>query len=106
VSAQWTDINDTKQLVETLKGYDVVINCVVPFYRNGAKVLEACITSRVNYVEICDDYDAADLLLGSTEKCKEAGITAIVCQGASKMDPEEIHTAWVKSVSDAGGFVV
>jgi lysine 6-dehydrogenase len=119
VAARAIDINDKAGLVSALKGYDVAVNCVGPFYKHGSKVLEACVEARVNYVDICDDYDAAEVLLGLDSRCREAGITAIICQGASpgitnvmaslgagKMDAEAIHTAWVESMMDVGGFVV
>lgn len=119
VTARAVDILDTAGLVETLRGYEVAVNCVGPFYKHGSKVLEACIEAKVGYVDICDDYDAAELLLGLDGRCREAGITAIICQGASpgitnlmgllgagKMEAEAIHTAWVESMMDVGGFVV
>ena len=119
VTARAVDINDAGGLVSALKGYDVAVNCVGPFYKHGSKVLEACIQAHVHYVDICDDYDAAELLLGFDGQCRQAGITAIICQGASpgitnmmgllgasKMEAEAIHTAWVESMLDVGGFVV
>ena len=119
VMARQVDINDRGGLADAVHGYNVVVNCVGPFYRHGSKVLEACIAARVNYVDVCDDYDAAELMLGFDKQAREAGITAIICQGASpgitnmmgslgasKMRAEEIHTAWVESMMDVGGFVV
>jgi lysine 6-dehydrogenase len=119
VTARAVDINDGRALADVVKDYDVVVNCVGPFYKHGSKVLAACIQAKVNYVDICDDYDAAELLLGFDGQCREAGITAIICQGASpgvtnmmgllgagKMQAEAIHTAWVESMMDVGGFVV
>ena len=119
VTARAADINDRGGLVSALGGYDVAVNCVGPFYKHGSKVLEACIEAKVHYVDVCDDYDAAELLLGLDAPCREAGITAIICQGASpgitnmmgllgsrKMEAEAIHTAWVESMMDVGGFVV
>jgi saccharopine dehydrogenase (NAD+, L-lysine-forming) len=119
VTAQRVDIGETALLVSALRGYDVAVNCVGPFYKHGSKVLEACIEARVGYVDVCDDYDAAELLLGLDGRCREAGIAAIICQGASpgitnmmgalgasKMEAEAIHTAWVESMMDVGGFVV
>ena len=118
-TARAVDINDARGLVGALKDYDVAVNCVGPFYKHGSKVLEACIQAKVPYVDICDDYDAAELLLGFDGQCRETGITAIICQGASpgitnmmgllgscKMEAEAIHTAWVESMMDVGGFVV
>jgi lysine 6-dehydrogenase len=119
VTARAVDINDAGGLVGALQDHDVVVNCVGPFYKNGSKVLEACVQAKVHYVDVCDDYDAAELLLGFDGQCRQAGITAIICQGASpgmtnmmgllgsrKMQAETIHTAWVQSMMDVGGFVV
>jgi len=119
VTARAVDINDARGLAGALNDYDVVVNCVGPFYKHGSKVLEACIQTKTNYVDVCDDYDAAELMLGFDGQCREAGITAIICQGASpgvtnmmgllgsrKMEAEAIHTAWVESMMDVGGFVV
>jgi len=119
VTARAVDINDARGLSAALNDYDVVINCVGPFYKRGSKVLEACIRTKTHYVDVCDDYDAAELMLGFDGQCREAGITAIICQGASpgvtnmmgllgsrKMEAEAIHTAWVESMMDVGGFVV
>jgi len=119
VTARSVDINDAAGLIATLKDYDVAVNCVGPFYKNGSKVLEACMQAKVHYVDVCDDYDAAELLLGFDGQCRQAGITAIICQGASpgitnmmgllgarRMEAEAIHTAWVESMMDVGGFVV
>jgi saccharopine dehydrogenase (NAD+, L-lysine-forming) len=120
VSACFVDITDPSVLLSVVKKYDLAVNTVGPFYRNGARVLEACIAGKTNYVDTCDDYDACDLLLGYDEKCKQAGITAIVSSGASpgitnmvglygatQMEqPEEIHTSWVENIGDAAGIVV
>jgi len=119
-SARFVDITDAHGLLEAVKGYDVAVNTVGPFYRNGSRVLEACLKARVHYVDVCDDYDAADELLRFDKRCKKAGITAIPCcgaspgitnmlglLGASKMDhAKEIHTSWVENIADAGGVVV
>lgn len=111
------DIYTPEQLRQSLRGYDVVVNCVGPFYKNVDIVLTAAIDEKVNFVDLCDDYDAAELLLTYDEKCKETGITAIICAGASpgmmnifagigasKMDqPEEIDTSWIENSMDAVG---
>lgn len=115
-SARAVDIHDRKALVDVLDGYQVAVNCVGPFYRNVPKVLEACLESNTHYVDMCDDYDASEKMLGYHDRCRQAGITAIICLGASpgftnlcgllgarKMEAEEIHTAWVEGLSDVGG---
>ena len=119
-SACFVDITDPSGLLSVVKEYDLAVNTVGPFYRNGARVLEACIAGKTNYVDTCDDYDATDLLLGYNEQCKQAGFTALISSGASPgitnmvglygashmEQPEEIHTSWVENVGDAAGNVV
>ena len=119
-TAVQVDITRPDQLAAALAGYDVVVNTVGPFYRNASRVLDACLSVRAHYVDVCDDYDAAELLLGFDARCQQAGITAITASGASpgitnmlgalgasRMDQaEEIHTAWAENISDAGGVVV
>ena len=111
------DINDENMLRQVIEKYDVVANTVGPFYKNGPKVLKVCMAAKKDYVDVTDDYDATELMLSYDDKCKQAGIKAIICcgvspgitnmlglLGAEKMDkPEEIHTAWVQNVADATG---
>lgn len=102
---------------ESIQGFDILVNTVGPFYLYAAHVLQACIKSAVHYVDVCDDYDAAKLLLTYNDACREAGITAItgcgVSPGVTNMlsllgaemldEVEEIHISWVENVADAGG---
>ena len=67
-----------------IKGSEVVLNCVGPFYKFGLPILKAVIKSGINYVDICDDYDMTEELLDSFDKdAKDAGTTCIVGLGAS-----------------------
>ena len=36
-SARFVDITDAHRLLEAVKGYDVAVNTVGPFYRNGSR---------------------------------------------------------------------
>lgn len=108
------DIFDEKQLRNVIKGYDVVVNATGPFYKTARHIIEACINEKVDYVDIADDSSAVSMLLEYETDCKESGITAVICAGASpgstnmfgKLGSElldqtdEIHTNWV--VSTAG----
>jgi len=116
-TAKAADINDPKALDNLLRDYKVVVNCVGPFYLNGPKVLEAAIRAKINYVDVCDDYDATELLLSYDDRCKKAGITAILSFGASpgmtnmcglygaqQMDSvEEIHSVFIQTLNSVEG---
>lgn len=77
------DALDREKLIETARDFDVVLNCVGPYTKFGVPILEAIIEAGVDYVDVCDDHDAAEMLLGLDEKAKEAGISALICMGTT-----------------------
>lgn len=105
------DIYDETRLRDVIRDYDVIVNATGPFYKTARHIIEACIKEKIDYVDIADDSSAVTMLLGYEDACKEAGITAIICAGASpgstnmfgKLGSElldrtdEIHTNWVVS---------
>lgn len=109
--AIYIDIYDKDILQAAIKDYDVVINATGPFYKTAQYVLEACIAEKIDYVDVADDSAAVKLLLTYNDKCKEAGITALICQGVSpgttnilallgskQLDETHtIHTNWIVS---------
>lgn len=109
------DIRNAQQLSEALRGQDVVVNFVGPYYRFGTTVLEAAIQNKVNYVDIVDDFDTTAQLLELNDKAAAAGITALIAMGASpgvinvvsrlssdQMDQtDEINTYWVVGESSS-----
>lgn len=110
--AIYVDIYDENLLRKVIKDYDVVVNATGPFYKTAKFVLEACIDEKIDYVDIADDSAAVELLLKYDKRCKEAGITALICQGVSpgttnilallgskQLDKtNEIHTNWIVSM--------
>ena len=81
--AKIANVDDHATMVQLMKGTDIVINAVGPFYRHGTKVLNAAIEARKDYVDICDDYDATRALLALDKEAKAAGITALITMGSS-----------------------
>ncbi len=77
------DATDPKLIKEVIKGADIIVNCTGPFYKLGPIVLRAVIESSINYVDVCDDYDATRLLLEMDKDAKDAGITALIGMGSS-----------------------
>lgn len=109
--AIYVDIYDEELLRRVIKDYDVVINATGPFYRTVRYVVEACINEKIDFVDVADDSAAVEVLFEYDERCKGAGITALICQGASpgttnilallgsrQLDKtNEIHTNWIVS---------
>ena len=73
VKAFELDADDPGNLREAMRGASVVLNCVGPFYKYGPPILEAAIAAGVDYVDICDDMDATEIMLEMDGKAREAG---------------------------------
>ena len=90
-----------------------------PFYKTAVAVARAAVEAKVNYIDICDDYEAAAILFASDidKAAKEAGITVLTGMGsdpgtnnvivkwfASRLDRvDEIALFWVVSIAELAG---
>ena len=113
------DVNDHDSMVAIIKKVDVVVNCAGPFYKTAVAVAKAAVEARVNYIDICDDYEAAEILFSSDidKIAKEAGITVLTGMGsdpgtnnvlvkwyANRLDRvDEIYLYWVVSIAELAG---
>ena len=117
VKTTGVDVNDRESLVRLLKGADVVISTVGPFYKYATSVIKAAIDARVNLIDIDDDFDATKDSLELDEAARKAGIAAIIGMGASpgitnlvaklgasRMDrTDDIRLYWGESAIDPTG---
>ncbi len=101
-------------LVDAMKGFDVVVSALGPFYRFGVPVLRAAIRAGVDFVDIDDDYDATEEALKLHEEARKRDVTAVIglgatpgitnllaYHGARKLDEvHEIGTYWVWTAID------
>jgi len=83
ISAVKVDALDLDSIKRAIKGSSVVLNCIGPFYKFGPVVLRATIDSGINYVDICDDFDATEKELAMDKDAKKAGISALIGMGSS-----------------------
>lgn len=114
------DVSRKMDLKKALSNADVVVNTVGPFYRFEEGILDAVRGEKVDYVDICDDYDVtAKIFLGKNRSRQmngraivgmgwTPGITNICARdGYGEMDKvSEINIAWVGSAADAAGKAV
>lgn len=77
------DANDSKSIKDAIKGSDVVLNCVGPFYHFAPIILKAVIEAGINYVDVCDDVDATIEILKLDKAAKKANISALIGMGSS-----------------------
>ncbi len=113
------DVNDHAGMVAAIKAADVVVNCAGPFYKTAVAVARAAVEAKVNYIDICDDYEAAQILFASDigDAAKAAGITVLTGMGsdpgtnnvlvkwyADRLDRvDEIYLYWVVSIAELAG---
>ena len=119
VSLTKMDVNDHNGMVNSIKEADVVINCAGPFYKTAVAVARAAVEAKVNYIDICDDYEATEILFSSDidEAAKKAGITVLTGMGSDpgtnnvlvkwyseRLDRvDEIYLYWVVSIAELAG---
>lgn len=77
------DINDVDAMHNTIRGHDIVLNTVGPFYTLGAGILSQVIGAGRHYVDICDDWEPTLEMLALSDHAKASGVTAIIGLGAS-----------------------
>jgi saccharopine dehydrogenase-like NADP-dependent oxidoreductase len=77
------DAQSSESIKKAIAGSAVVLNCVGPFYKYGPGILKTVIEAGINYVDICDDFDATEALLAMDEEAKQAGISALIGMGSS-----------------------
>ena len=113
------DVNDHDAMVSAFRDVDVVINTAGPFYKTAVPVAKAAVAAKVNYIDICDDYEGTEILFNSEidQLAKEAGITVLTGMGsdpgtnnvlvkwyADRLDQvDDIYLYWVVSIAELAG---
>ncbi len=82
-SAATIDVEDEERLRGLLRGHDLVLNTVGPFFRFGPPILRAAIECGCHYLDVCDDWEPTLEMLALTAAARDAGVTAVVGLGAS-----------------------
>ncbi|HOX27636.1 MAG TPA: saccharopine dehydrogenase NADP-binding domain-containing protein [bacterium] len=111
------DANDSANIMEVVKGFNVALGFVGPFYKFEKQIVNACLDAGTPYVSIMDDYDAYLEVITLDEKAKAKGLTMICGLGNSpgitnilakkgyqSMDkPEKINIQWAGGSNEAVG---
>lgn len=120
VSLVTVDANNRENLIEVIKKGDVALSCIGPFYKFEVKIAKAAIEAKVNYVSICDDFDAAEEVLKLDEEAKERNVTILTgmgwtpgisnvmaLKGIKKINGAKIvKIAWAGDAEDSEGLAV
>lgn len=82
-SAVDLDADNSESVRKAILGSSVVLNCVGPFYKYGPSILKTVIGAKINYVDVCDDLDATEKLLGLDEDARKAKVSVLIGMGSS-----------------------
>jgi len=83
ISAVYVDAADPYSVRKAITGFDLVINCIGPFYKTVKGILKMVIEEKINYVDVCDDVDVTLDILEMDQAAQDAGITAVIGLGSS-----------------------
>jgi saccharopine dehydrogenase-like NADP-dependent oxidoreductase len=75
------DVTDRQRLRDALTGAHLVVNAVGPYHLTGLGVIEAAIDAGVHYVDMNDDHEVAEAVLGDPswdERAGRAGVTVLI----------------------------
>ncbi|MDP2091214.1 MAG: saccharopine dehydrogenase NADP-binding domain-containing protein [Candidatus Gracilibacteria bacterium] len=75
------DISDEKSLLNIFSNYDLIINCLE--YTFNQTILDSCIKSGKNYVDLGDDYLGIKVSRSKDGLAKESGIFACIGAGSA-----------------------
>jgi short subunit dehydrogenase-like uncharacterized protein len=71
------ELNDSAKLESLLKEFDIVIHCAGPFSETAIPMVEACINSKTNYLDITGEIWVFEDIMKYDEEAEKAGITLI-----------------------------
>jgi len=77
LEARVFDLDDPAEAARHLEGVDTVLNCAGPFSRTARPMLDACVRSKTNYLDITGEIDVFEYVHHRNETWKKAGIAVI-----------------------------
>src|SRR5262245_48479054 len=89
-------LNDAKQLCEVLKDIACVVHMAGPFAATSAPMLNACLATQTNYIDITGEIEVFETMWSRKEEIRRAGITAVPGAGFDVV-PSDCLAAYVAS---------
>lgn len=103
------ELNENTKLENLLREFDTVIHCAGPFSETAIPMVEACIKSKTNYLDITGEIWVFEDIMKYHEKAQEAGIVLLPGVGFDVV-PTDCLAAYLKDKMPNGnslelGFV-
>ncbi|MFC7008047.1 saccharopine dehydrogenase family protein [Halalkalicoccus salilacus] len=94
------DLSDPA-VAEELSEVDCVLNCAGPFSNTADELVEACIESGTDYVDITGEIPVIERVKRKSEEAEEAGITLFPAAGLSSVPMDCLSAHLVERLPDA-----
>jgi short subunit dehydrogenase-like uncharacterized protein len=75
------DLSDEEKVVASLKGIHTVLNCAGPFVQTAKDLMEACLRTKTNYLDITGEMPVMHLAFSLDGNAKENGIVILPSVG-------------------------
>lgn len=98
-------LDDTKQLSEALNDIACVVHMAGPFAITSAPMLNACLATQTNYVDITGEIEVFEAMWSREDEIQLAGITAVPGAGFDVV-PTDCLAAYVASKLELPGSLV
>lgn len=74
-------VDDESKILENLSGINTLLNCAGPFKYTAKKLIDACLSTKVNYLDIEGEIDVLESIRLYDEKAKGKGIVILPSVG-------------------------
>ena len=75
------DLSFHEFVVESIRDVDVVLNCAGPFEATAEPLLDACLETGVDYLDVTGEYAAIAAIAARDERAVDAGVTLLPAVG-------------------------
>jgi len=101
-------LSDARQLSEALKDIACVVHMAGPFAATSAPMLNACLATQTNYIDITGEIEVFEAMWSREEEIKRAGITVVPGAGLAGFDvvPTDCLAGYVASKSERPAWLV
>lgn len=101
-TGSYFDATSPESIEKVIDGADLVFNAVGPFYQYGLDIIKTVIKNKVNYIDVCDEFDVTVSLIEDEElnqQAKDAGIFAMYGMGFSPGN-SNLAAKWASNLLD------
>jgi short subunit dehydrogenase-like uncharacterized protein len=75
------DVKEPSKIAEQLSGFSAVLHCAGPFSQTARQMMEACIATGVDYLDITGEIEVIELAVKLSQRAKDAGVALIPAVG-------------------------